>query len=103
MTDAINPAVRGGRKAFFDDPDVDKLLAMMMRILNEHWVLSERVKTLEAVLEDLNVVPPGSVEAYEPDDEQAGAWSMESYALIKSVIEAGQNINNKNRTDGQQE
>ena len=98
MSDGIKPAVRGGRNAFFADPDIDRLLAMLMRVLNEHWVLTERVKTLEAVLQNLEVLPKDAVESYVASDEQSTQWHMESYALIKEVISAGQNIDNKNRS-----
>jgi len=98
MSDGIKPAVRGGRNAFFADPDIDRLLAMLMRVLNEHWVLTERVKILEAVLQEQGVLPEGAMETFVASDEQSAQWHSESYALIKEVISAGQNIDNKNRS-----
>lgn len=98
MSDAIEPTVRGGRNAFFDDPDVDRLLAMLMRLVNEHWVLTERVKAMETLLELHGVLPEGAVENFMPDGEQNAQWAAESYALIRSVVNSAQNIDNRNRT-----
>ena len=43
-------SVKAGRPAFFSDPEIDRLLAIIVRLMTEHSVLSERVKTLESVL-----------------------------------------------------
>ena len=53
MTDSNDPArervqyVLNGRPAFFDDPAVDKLLAMNMALLGEICVLRDRLDTHE--------------------------------------------------------
>ena len=42
--------VKAGRPAFFKDPEVDRLLAIIVRLMTEHSVLNERVKALESLL-----------------------------------------------------
>ena len=37
-------AVKAGRPAFFSDPEIDRLLAIIVRLMTEHSVLTERVK-----------------------------------------------------------
>lgn len=98
MSEAIEPTVRGGRNAFFKDADVDRLMAMLMHLVNEHWVLTERVKSMETLLELHGVLPENAVEDFMPDAEQNAQWAAESYALIKSVVSAAQNIDNRNRS-----
>ena len=41
--------VKAGRPAFFKDQEVDRLLAIIVRLMTEHSVLSERVKALESL------------------------------------------------------
>ena len=41
-------AVKAGRPAFFSDPEIDRLLAIIVRLMTEHSVLTERVKVLES-------------------------------------------------------
>ena len=97
MTDAVDRRVRGGRSAFFDDPDVDRLLAMLMRLVTEHWALKERVLVLEKLLEEAGTLHAGALEDYRPSAETDAAWDAESFALVQAVIEAGQNIGRRNR------
>lgn len=98
MSEPIEPTVRGGRNAFFKDADVDRLLAMLMRLTNEHWVLTERVRAMESLLELHGLLPKDAVENYMPDAEQNAQWAADSYALIKAVVSAAQNIDNRNRS-----
>ncbi|MGI9313110.1 MAG: hypothetical protein ACR2PN_00270 [Luminiphilus sp.] len=85
-------AVKAGRPAFFSDPEIDRLLAIIVRLMTEHSVLSERVKTLEALLIDSGAISPEILEAYEPSAEQDAQWGQERFQLIKDVLESGANI-----------
>lgn len=98
MSEPLDGAVRGGRNAFFKDPDVDRLLAMLLQMVNEHWVLNERVRALESLLEQHGVLGKGELEAFMPEGEQDQQWDAESYTLIRRIISAGRNIDNRNRT-----
>jgi hypothetical protein len=98
MSEPIDSTVRGGRNAFFKDADQDRLLAMLMHLVNEHWVLTERVKSMETLLEQHCVLPEGAVENFKPGPEQNAQWAAESYGLIKAVVSAAQNIDNRNRS-----
>ena len=85
-------AVKAGRPAFFSDPEIDRLLAIIFRLMTEHSVLSERVKTLETLLIDSDAISPETVEAFEPTAEQGAEWGQERFQLIKDVLESGANI-----------
>ena len=88
--------MKGGRRAFFEDAETDRVLAMLLRLLTEHWSLKERVMTLEALLVEHGVLTPEQLESFQPPAETDAALDQESYALVQAVIEAGQNIENKN-------
>ena len=88
----FDKTVQGGRAAFFQHPESDRLLAIIVRLLTEHSVLSERVKTLEALLEENGVIAPGGIEAYQPTSDQETNWAGMRMQLIKDVLESGANI-----------
>ena len=85
-------AVKAGRPAFFSDPEIDRLLAIIVRLMTEHSVLNERVKTLEALLIDSGAISPETLETFEPSAEQDAEWGQERFQLIKDVLESGANI-----------
>ena len=85
-------AVKAGRPAFFSDPEIDRLLAIIVRLMTEHSVLNERVKTLEALLIDSGAISRETLEAFEPSEEQDAEWGQERFQLIKDVLESGANI-----------
>ncbi len=97
MTDPVDRKVKGGRAAFFENPETDRLLAMLMRLVTEHWALRERVLVLEKLLAEQGVIDADALDAFRPDAQTDASWDQESFALIQAVIEAGQNIDNKNR------
>ncbi len=59
--------VRHGRPVFFDDPAVDKLLAINMALLGEICVLRERLDTHERLAAARGLFDAAAVEAYSPD------------------------------------
>ncbi len=89
--DTLSRQVKGGRKAFFDDPAADRLLAMLTAFLGEHWVLCERVAALEALLVENGVVDRQALQNWEPSGEAAAA-AEERAALLRRVLDAGRNV-----------
>ncbi len=85
-------AVKAGRPAFFSDPEIDRLLAIIMRLMTEHSVLNERVKSLEALLTQSGVITGEALEQFEPTQEQDAQWAEARFQLIKDVLESGANI-----------
>ena len=85
-------AVKAGRPAFFSDPETDRLLAIIVRLMTEHSVLHERVKSLETLLIESGAISREALEAFEPNEEQHTQWGQERFQLIKDVLESGANI-----------
>lgn len=59
--------VQHGRPAFFEDPAVDKLLAITMALLGEVCVLRERLDAHERLAASGRAVSPAAVDAFVPD------------------------------------
>ena len=95
MTDAVSREVKGGRAAFFENPESDRLLAMLMQLVTEHWALRERAMVLENVLVDKGVLSAGELDDYRADAATDAGWDALSFELIQSVVEAGRNIKNR--------
>ncbi|MDG2461824.1 MAG: hypothetical protein P8M73_13165 [Luminiphilus sp.] len=85
-------AVKAGRPAFFSDPEIDRLLAIIVRLMTEHSVLSERVKSLETLLIESGTITREALDAFEADEEQEAEWAQARFQLIKDVLESGANI-----------
>ncbi len=47
MTEPLPKTAKGDRPAFFDDPAVDALVAMLLELAKESWVTRNRVALLE--------------------------------------------------------
>ncbi len=92
MSDNVTRKVEGGRRAFFENAETDRLLAMLLRLLTDHWALKERVMSLEQLLVEHGVLTQEQLESFEPATEVGAQWDQESYALVRAVIEAAQNI-----------
>ena len=80
--------VQHGRPVFFDDPAVDKLLAMVMALLGEVCVLRERLDTHERLMAG-GVLTREAVEAFVPDTaavKARAALREQAIARVLSVL-----------------
>jgi hypothetical protein len=59
---------KGRRPYFFDDPAVDKLLAITMAIAGELSVTRERLDTVERILGEKGMISAAEIDAWRPDD-----------------------------------
>ena len=60
---------KGERPYFFDDPAVDKLLAMLMGLAGEVSVMRDRIDTIERVATEKKLFSVQDIEAYEASDD----------------------------------
>ena len=89
---SISRKVKGGRKAFFSDPEIDRALARNARFMAEHWALKERLLTIEALLKERNILSGEDIDNYQPSAEQEVDWNQQRDQFIQAVMESGQNI-----------
>ena len=92
MAGTVSRRVKGGRQAFFESADSDRLLAMMMQLVTEHWATRERVLALEKLLVEKGVLSEAELDQYRPDPETDAAWDAMSFEVMQAIVEAGQNI-----------
>jgi len=60
---------KGERPFFFDDPDVDKLLAMLMGLAGEVSVMRDRMDTMEHIAAERGLFNATDIESFEPNAE----------------------------------
>ena len=66
---------RGERPVFFEDPNVDKLISMIMGLAGEVAVLHDRSDTLERLLQTKGLVKQSEIDSFEPSIQVQGGKS----------------------------
>ncbi len=66
-----NAKARGKRPVFFSDPEVERLLNMLMALVGEVSVMRERIDTIERLLETNGVLRRDDIESFIPDETSA--------------------------------
>ncbi|MBI1392775.1 MAG: hypothetical protein GC152_08550 [Alphaproteobacteria bacterium] len=93
---AIDPLALSGAKAkgkrpyFLEDPDVERLMTIVMAVAQEVSVLRERLDTVERLLEEKGAVTRADIEAYAPDKaaaDERGRWTQEFIARILRILQ----------------
>ena len=80
---------KGRRPYFFDDPNVDKLLAMLMALTGEVSVIRERLDTHERLAEKKKFSTSANIEAYratEVVDQERVKWRADYVARILRIV-----------------
>lgn len=80
---------KGRRPYFFDDPNIDKLLAMIMALTGEVSVIRERLDTHERLAEKKQAPTSKNIEAYKPSefvDQWRVQWRAEYIARILRIV-----------------
>jgi hypothetical protein len=57
---------KGSRPFFFDDPAIDKLLAMVLALGGEISVMRDRQDTLERLIEEKGMISIAEVDGFQP-------------------------------------
>ena len=82
---------KGAHPHFFDDPNVDRLMTMVMNLAAEVAVLRERLDTHEQVAAGKKLFTPDDIEAFEPNtdvDAAREAWRTRFLDRLLKVVEA---------------
>lgn len=93
---------KGQRPYFFDDPAIDKLLAMLMASCGEVAVLRDRLDTIERVLETKGVLDRAEIEAFRPSKsilEERDARRESSLAQILRIVDVDLDNGKMGRND----
>jgi hypothetical protein len=77
---------KGRRPLFMRDPDVDKLLAMIMAMAGEIALLRGRLDTHERLLATRKPVTPETIESFIPDAASEAARETQRQAMLTRVF-----------------
>ncbi len=81
---------RGKRPVFFRDPDVERVLSIVMAVAGEVAVLRQRLDTIEALLDARGSISREDIESFEPTAErqaERGRWTEEYLARILRIVQ----------------
>lgn len=79
VVDNNEPAALRQEQVFFEDPAVDRVMAVLFTLATEHYVLHDRVRALEELLVQKGVVTPDALNA-PPVDEAAAHRDAAEFA-----------------------
>ena len=77
---------KGSRPYFFEDPAVDKLMAMLMGLVGEVSVLNDRVDSMQRLLIEKGALQPGQLDNYHPDAAVREERDSQREALLANVL-----------------
>ena len=80
---------KGKKPTFFADPQVDKLMAIVMALAGEVSVLRERLDTVERLAENKGLLSRQEIEAYRPHSqaaEEREQWRTEYLRRVLRVV-----------------
>lgn len=70
---------------FMANPNMDKLLAAVLRLAMENGVLRDRIARQEQLLKSKNLLSDQDYETYEPDSDTIKHSQTESFNLIRAI------------------
>ncbi|MFK7841220.1 MAG: hypothetical protein AB8B54_03055 [Sphingorhabdus sp.] len=68
---AANKKAKGKRPEYFDDPQDERMLSILMAVVGEVSVLRERMDTVERLLDTKGTISRNDIEGYVPDKQAA--------------------------------
>lgn len=86
--DALRGA-KGEPPRYFDDPEIGKVLAMVMALTGEVAVLRDRLDTVERLLDAGLPVTRAAIEGYLPSEavrSERDAWRQQYLSMVFRVI-----------------
>ena len=90
MSDATLPrGAKGEAPRYFDDPEVGKVLAIVMALTGEVSVMRDRLDTIERLMEAGVPVTRRAIEDYLPDTAvrlERDAWRQQYLAMVLRVL-----------------
>ena len=81
---------KGKRPYFFDDPAVERVLAITMAVTQELAVTRERLDSIERLLEKSGTLKRADIDAYVPDPAAAterAEWSRAYIARVLRIVQ----------------
>jgi hypothetical protein len=70
----------------FDDPAIDTLLSILLSLGNEVYVLRDRMRIIEKMLEAKGTISRSDIEAYKPTPEEEEEIRKENDAFMARLF-----------------
>lgn len=86
---AMSRKAKGKRPVYFEDPETDKLLAMLMAVVAELAVVRDRLDTVERLAEARGVFTRAQIEQYRPNVQaeiDRERWRREYLERVLRVV-----------------
>lgn len=83
----LNP-IKGRNPHFFDDPNTDRLLTMVMEMASEISVMRDRLDTHERLAAKNGVYSEEDVESFRPSEEEANARAAWRDRFLDRILKA---------------
>jgi hypothetical protein len=92
LTDALNlaGAKPAGKRPYFLDSQVERVLAITMAVAQELAVTRQRADTLERLLLEKGVLSAGEIDSFTPDraaSAERQMWNQEYIARILRIVQ----------------
>lgn len=79
-----------GKRPYFMTPDVERVLAITMAVVQELAVTHQRVDTLERLLSSKGLLAAGEIDTFTPDPQAAterALWVQEYISRILRIVQ----------------
>ncbi|MEM7540848.1 MAG: hypothetical protein AAF384_04595 [Pseudomonadota bacterium] len=101
--ETLKRKAKGERPYFFDDPNVDKVVSMVMGLAGEVAVMHDRLDTIERLLEKSGALKRGDVDGFDVDaaiTAERAAWREQFLSEVLRIIEIEREALALKDTDG---
>lgn len=81
---------KGKRPVYFENPEIDKLVAIVLALTGEVSVLRDRLDTLERLVQAKGILSIDEIEAYQPDEQvtkEREKWRAEYIERVLRVVQ----------------
>ncbi len=75
-------------QTFFEDPAIDRAVAMIMTLAAELAVAKDRLRAMEVLLVRQGALQADALDAYQPDAEEAKNLAADRDAFARQIVEA---------------
>ncbi len=92
IADALSAAgaKAAGKRPWFLDPEVERVLTITMAVAQELAVARQRVDTLERLLRAKGILQDGEIDAFAPDADAAverALWTQEYLSRVLRIVQ----------------
>jgi hypothetical protein len=85
----LQKKARGERPQYFEDPAIDKVLAITLALAGETAVLHDRLDTIERLIESGQTVTRAAIDSYAPDETvraERDAWRDRFLDVVLRIV-----------------